>query len=136
MKEVVDLIVFSATRTKLVIIMPSPRQFDRDVGALYKKSLIFKRPFVIENISVSSDRNAVFANTQLDEVSQKFINVFYINREAIFNVSGKPSDLTREFIPYSWEGSHISIYGAKMGAESFLTTRKYEQLISIFDDLR
>ena len=124
----VDLIKASAARARLVLVMPSPRQFDVDTMFLYKRSIMFKSAFPLEQVSTRKDELAVAAQRQLEQATQGLSNVQFISRDALFNVDGKPSDLTRDGIPFSLDGGHISTYGAKAAAAAFLQSPAYQAL--------
>ena len=136
MADVYDVISNAVHKTKLVILMASPSQFDSDVGLLYKKSVFYKEKFDIKKIAQHRNIGAIEMNKQLEELSKKYPNVFYINQESLFNLDGTPSDLSRENIPYSFDGKHISIYGSKKAAYSFLKTGRYSEYVEKISGLQ
>ena len=79
MAGVLDLITMASAMNKLIVLMPSPKQFD-------------------------------------------------IDRESIFNNGGVPADLTKDGMPFTLEGTHISIYGSKNAAASFIDSNQYQAL--------
>ncbi len=123
--EVLEIInIAAADEEKLVIIMPSPELF-------IKRSLknYIYRPS-IENTLVNSvkEQHAAIANKRLSDEANNFENVFFLERHSIFRNSGLPSALTNDNLPYPSDGSHISIYGAKKAAETFLQTDTFERI--------
>lgn len=131
MDGVLKLIDYVAANTKLVVLMPSPKQFDADVMTLYKKSLLHHSVFDIAMLSTREDEKAVKANSLLEAVSRWYKNVLYIDRDSLFNVNGVPSDLTKDGVPFSFDGGHISIYGSKNTVDTFLKSTKYQDLESL-----
>jgi peptidoglycan/LPS O-acetylase OafA/YrhL len=127
MGGVLKLIDYAASKTKLVVLMPTPKQFDSDVVALYKKSLLHDAPFDIKRVSTRKDEAAVDANRLLEEVANRYVNVLYVDRDSLFNIEDSPSDLTKDGIPFSFDGEHISIYGSKHTVDSFLRSKKYKE---------
>lgn len=127
MKGVLDLIDFASSRNKLVILMPSPKQFDVDVMAFHMKSLLYKSSFDINKVSTTKDIKSIEANVLLEKFSRKYKNVLYIDRDALFAVNGLPSNVTKENIPFSLDGSHISVRGSKFAALAFLESKKYRE---------
>lgn len=126
-----EFIKFAASRTKFVVIMPTPKQFDADPVAFYKKSKLFNSEFDVSKIRQTKDINAKFANNLIKEFSKNFNNVIYLDRDVIFSVDQKPSDVTIENMPFSSEGLHISIYGSKKAAESFLKSEQYQNILKM-----
>ena len=130
MAGVLDLITMASAMNKLIVLMPSPKQFDTDIWRHYQKSIIFNATVNFKSVK-SSDRkdgNALIANKILKDFSHKHSNVIYIDRESIFNNGGVPADLTKDGMPFTLEGTHISIYGSKNAAASFIDSNQYQAL--------
>lgn len=128
MNGALDLIKLAATKSKLVVLMPTPKQFDVDAMFLFKRSLMFKADFDLGRVSTEKDIKAKEANQMLASMASKFDNVLYIDRESMFSANGSPSDLTKDQIPFSLDGRHISVYGSKAAAESFMKSPQYQEL--------
>jgi peptidoglycan/LPS O-acetylase OafA/YrhL len=126
MDGVFEFIEKIAADVKVVVIMPSPKIFDHDVMRAYKKSIWWGNDFDVSKISAESDKVALGANKMLEIFSLKHKNIVYVDRDSLFQVSGKSSDLTSEGVPFSLDGGHISIYGAKQSAINFLASKNYE----------
>jgi len=124
--DVVDLIGLAASKSKFVVVMASPKQFDADVMALYRKSILYGAVFDISKVGTLSDKQTIEANRLLEDASKKYGNVIYVDRESIFNLDGRASDLMEGNIPFNLEGVHISIRGSKAAASNFLHSQKYE----------
>jgi peptidoglycan/LPS O-acetylase OafA/YrhL len=125
MRGVYDAISSAAKHTKLVILMASPAQFDLKVGSLHEKLVFYDMNFAKLKLNRHRDRAAIEANQKLEELAKKHTNVFYIDRDSMFNLDGIPSDVSKTNVPFSLDGVHISIYGSKVAAYSFLKTKKY-----------
>jgi peptidoglycan/LPS O-acetylase OafA/YrhL len=128
--SVLDLIAFAASRTKLVVVMAAPKQFDVNPVEAYHKALLAKKPFDIRQIPVTVDAGEARANRLLEEASRRYKNVLYIDRESMFNVDGIPSDVTRDNVPFTLEGAHVSVYGSKAAGAAFVKSKKYQELVT------
>ena len=130
MEGTLDLVGWLADRVKLVVLMSSPRQFDTNVMALYRKSILRGIDFDISWVSSERDSGAVEANEMLESAARRYDNILYVNRESMFNVNGVLSDTMEDGVPFSMDGYHISIQGAKTAAESFLKSETFRELFS------
>jgi len=128
MDGVLALIDYAAQRTKLVVIMATPPQYDVDVMALFRKSLLHNAAFDITKVPSNRDVLAVKANTILEEAAAKYPNVIYIDRNSLFGVAGVPAGMASDGIPFAFDKGHISIHGAKIAADIFLKSTKYKEL--------
>ena len=129
MQGVYDAIDYAAEQTKLVIVMASPTYFDVNVKNMYARSMLFNLDFDISDFSKTGDVEAIAANSEIEEFSSQYDNVFYIDRSSIFNAYGDPSEVTEENIPYSFDQhGHISVYGSKMAAMAFARSNRYREL--------
>ena len=132
LESVFHFINFAAKNTKLVILMPTPKQFDVDVISLYMRSILHNTFFDISDVPTKRDKKAVEADMLIQKFVKKFKNVKYVDRHDLFNLNGNPSDLTKDGIPFSLEGNHISIYGAKNLSEPFLKNKVYYDFLKLF----
>ena len=123
MDGVKDLIQWLSSQVKLVVIMPSPKRYDKNVNALYVRSVFLDHPFDISSVTTKADESAVQAHQQLEQLAGQFSNVLMISRQQLFQ-----GDTTSEKIPYSADGGHISIYGAEAAAELFLSGQGMQEL--------
>ena len=136
MPGVYDAISSAAKHTKLVILMASPAQFELKVGSLHEKLVFYDMNFAKLKLNRHRDLPAIEANQKLEELAKKHTNVFYIDRDSMFNLDGIPSDVSKTNIPFSLDGVHISIYGSKVAAYSFLKTKKYVDFIEATSQLK
>lgn len=128
---VVDLIEKIIDKNKIIILMPSPKQFDSNVLDIYLRKHHQGQIFDIGKVRSSNDLAALQANKLLENISNKSKNVIYISRDEIFAINGKTSDVTEAGIPFSLDGGHISIYGSKAAANYFLNSHESVRLISV-----
>lgn len=136
MQEVSELIALAASKTKLVIVMPSPKIFDRNVGDVYKKSILFNLKFDINSIPAQRDQLAREANDALRRQAALYRNVRFIERDTIFQSHGRPSDLSTDMVPFSYDGGHISIHGSKSAAAQFSALPEGRKLIAAIHHVR
>ncbi len=120
MEGTLQLVEALSSRVGVVLLMPSPKLFDVDVNRLYRKALSFGEPFGLEGVGTSSDRHALAAHAALNQLSQRLPNVIFIDRETLFSVNGQAEGLMQDGIPFSWDGSHISVRGARAAAARYL----------------
>lgn len=128
--EVLALARAAASKVRVVVLMSSPRQFASNVMVAYRKSLLYKEPFDLRRISTSVDEGAASANARLQALAKELPNAVFVDRDAMFVLNGQPSDLTASGVPFSWDGAHISIYGAKQAAPNFLSSQAYRNFIA------
>lgn len=136
MQGVLDVISLAAMETKLVVVMSAPTSFDVDVRRRYERHLFLRLPFDINAMSTERDRQTQHANETLRTLSGNFNNVVFLDRDSLFSASGVRSDVTADGIPYTLDGLHISLYGARSSARSFMGTRSYSDLRQRIGQLR
>ena len=117
-----------AATGKLVVVMPSPKLYDLNPLSAYKKSLMFGQPFSMATIGIERDDSARKANEAMRNAAAERDNIVYVERSDLFTAGGRLSDLDSRGIPFSLDGGHISIYGAKASANAFLRTAKYRDI--------
>ena len=120
MKGLWDLIERAESLGKPVIVMGSPRQFDTDVMRAYRKSQLLGLSFDISKAPSQRDANMLEAHRLIAEKVMKFHHVIYLPREMLFRRLGEPSDLDADGVPFSLEGEHISVRGARAVALNLL----------------
>ncbi|HEX5358054.1 MAG TPA: acyltransferase family protein [Aquabacterium sp.] len=128
--EVQALVRQAATKVRVVVLMSSPKQFGANVMVVYKKSLLHKADFDLSRIPTTVDKEASSANARLQALAQQLPNAVFVDRASMFQLDGQPSDLTANGVPYSWDGAHISIYGARTAAPNFMNSRVYQDFLS------
>lgn len=128
MKGVHDVVALAASKSKLVVLMAAPTAYDANVKYRYERSLLLGNRFDISTLSKVKDIVVLKANDEVRRIAENYSNVIYLSRESLFNIDGKPSDVTARNIPYSFDGGHISVYGSIMSAHAFKGTSSYEVL--------
>ncbi|EGM78156.1 Putative acyltransferase [Rheinheimera sp. A13L] len=122
------LIQSLAPTLKLIVLMASPKQFDFDIMASFKKSIFLDTNFDVSRAPHVKDYLTLNAHKLLKEASDKYSNVLFVDRYSMFVVDGRLSDVTAENIPFSLDGAHISIYGSKQAAETFLKSSQFSEI--------
>ena len=117
---------------KPVVIVPTPKQFDSNVLQAYQQSLMLDRNFTAPT-SPQKDVISKKANQKLSVLTKRFSNVSFIPRDQLYQIQGKPSDLTPSGVPYSFEGTHLSIYGSKSAAPNLMQAPAFKKLLSELD---
>lgn len=116
-------------RGKLVVIMPSPTLFDQDIHAVYTKSRLFGVRFIRSAVTTNRDAEAQLVNAELRDAASTRHRVLFLDRSSMFNQDA----LTSEGRPYSLDGGHISIYGARQAAIKFSGSHTLEDLRQALD---
>ncbi|MBZ8143667.1 acyltransferase, partial [Rubrivivax gelatinosus] len=102
-----------AARVPLVVVMPSPRQYDGDVTAAFQRSRMHGEAFDIADFPAAGDALSVAAHARLQAEAARHANVVFVPREDLFGAGARLPDLAADGIPFSLEGWHISIHGAR-----------------------
>ena len=114
-----------------VFIMPAPYNFSKNPLIDFYKSLYFNHDFDIKKVG-DDDYKVIIANSELNDLSKKYENVYFIDRNLIYNESNtfKVNDID---VPYSLDGGHISIIGSKYSAQHFMNNEHYFNTMKHFD---
>jgi peptidoglycan/LPS O-acetylase OafA/YrhL len=128
MAGVEQLVALAAAKTKLVVLMSSPKQYDVDVMALHQKSLLYGRSFDISSVQAQEDAASVQAHAKLQALTRQYANVVLVGREALFTVNGRLSEVMNDGVPFSLDGSHVSLRGIQAATTHFLTTSSYAEI--------
>jgi hypothetical protein len=138
MTGVLDFITLASNKSKLIILMPAPKQFDTDIWRSYKKAKLFNADFDFKSVQISdmADDDAMAANKLLKDHAKKFSNVIYIDRDSLFHSNGVPTDLSKDHIPFTLDGFHISIYGSKEAANLFMGSGQYSTLVELINSIK
>ena len=134
--DVIDVIDYVAHRSKLVVLMASPMTFDNNIGLLYKRSQFYHLPFNMLHVSDTDDIVPKALNHKLSLLAKKYSNVIFIDRNSMFTSRGKSSFVTKNNIPFSLDGKHISVYGSKQAVEAFMSTTKYQELLLLINQMK
>jgi peptidoglycan/LPS O-acetylase OafA/YrhL len=120
----------AAAVDKLVFVMAGPTLFDTNIAAQYRRRHVFGLPFSVGRFTKQNDATMELANRELETFCQRFANVIFIGRDSMFGANGRASDVTIDNIPFSVDGSHISVYGAESAAGVFLSSPTYRDRIN------
>ena len=120
----IEFIKYASKKTR-VIIMASPKQFDKNIMDAFKKSIWWHTDFDIEMISFDQDNIAQDANKTLYNLAKNNKNIMYIDRNSLFAVNNKLSDITLQNLPFHFDADHISIHGSHSAADIFMNSSKY-----------
>lgn len=120
----------------LVVLMPSPKQFDFHVFDAYMKSVHRHAELRLGEMGQERDKSASLANELLSGLAVAETKVVGLERGDIFLVSGEESDFTSEGVPYNVDGWHISIHGSLYAAKEFLGGAEAQVLREHIEALR
>ena len=109
---------------KRIILMPSPTIFDVNVLKRYKLAEFNNIEFNINTVSKRKDVLANKLNQKLEEYIQQYDNISMLDRASLFS-----SDVSKENIPLSLDGRHLTIYGALQSYQEFKNSDQYKQLV-------
>jgi peptidoglycan/LPS O-acetylase OafA/YrhL len=132
--DVLSLIDFAAANTKTVVVMAAPVAYDINPMELYNKTLLDKTPFDISQVTVVRDEEQIRANAILEATSRHYKNVIYVDRNTLFAIEDRPFGVTKENIPFTLDGLHLSTYGSTNSASIFLQSQKYKDLVMLLDN--
>jgi len=114
-----------AARSRQVVVMPAPRQYDADVTSAFLRARLHGQTLDVAAFPATADAASREAHERLRAVAQRLPNVLFVPREHLFAGAAGPSDVDAEGVPYSLEGWHVSIRGARAAAENFLRSPSY-----------
>jgi len=107
-------------------------QFRKDLNGLRAFAVIyFNQPFDINELD-DNDTLTTAANIRLSEIADQYPNVSFIKRSWLFT-NNNTFTINEVAIPYSLDGKHISILGAKQSAKFFMEQTHYPMLMEKFD---
>lgn len=132
--DVLSLIDFAATNAKIVVIMAAPVAYDINPMELYNKTLLEKTTFDISQVTLVRDEEQTRANAILEATSKHYKNVIYVDRKTLFAIEDRPFGVTRDNIPFTLDGLHLSTYGSTNSAGIFLQSQKYKDLVMLLDN--
>jgi peptidoglycan/LPS O-acetylase OafA/YrhL len=127
-EDVLSLINEMSSKSKLIVIMPSPKQYDKSPVSQYAKSQWFHNSEIFDplNVSANNDIKAIEANEILLNIARKYKNVIFLSRRDVFN----QRESSANGIPYSAEGVHLSVFGSKDIVKEFINGNAYKNLIT------
>ena len=129
--EVIEFANYSVAQGVNVFIMASPTSYDTNVLKRFSNSLFNEKfAFDLSQMPKSKDILTREVNSLLADYATRTNHVYFINREEMFK-SSDSFTLNGMLIPYSLDGGHISLEGAKQAAKLFMSnnTDVYLQLL-------
>jgi peptidoglycan/LPS O-acetylase OafA/YrhL len=117
----------AAAKAPLVVVMPTPVQYDLSPLAFYEKSVMYGNSFRIEDLSRKRDEAARRADAQIAAFAGGMSNVVVLSREDVFGKAGKML-VSDDGVPFSTDGLHISVHGAVRAAQAFTQTTRWLEL--------
>lgn len=133
LNEVIDVANAITDAGGKVVIMASPVIFDVNVKAKYERSLWLNQVFDVKKYPRSKDVIASEANRALEDAVSGNPGIIFLKRESLFNIDGIASDVTSDNVPYSVDGSHLSRYGSKAAAYSFIDSEQFNDLTALME---
>ncbi|APW37160.1 hypothetical protein RD110_08075 [Rhodoferax koreense] len=123
-----EAVSFASTHSATVVIMPSPPRYDANLGLKFARNLANGVDFNIEKYTMKENHAITEANLAIKNIASKYKNVIYLDQEEVFPKSGT-NLLDGTVLPLSFDGAHISIFGARTSAEFFAKTQAYKLVI-------
>ena len=111
-----------------VVIMAAPTRYKKNPLQGFYRSAYFGVPFKMGRL-VKADILTRAANQHLERIANKYDNVHFLKRSMLFS-STDTLVLNGIEIPYSLDGVHISMLGAKHSAIHFRDSKQYEAIMS------
>lgn len=119
----------TAAKTPLVVVMPTPVQYDLSPLAFYQKSVMYGNNFRIESLSRKRDEAAMQADARIAAYAKRIDNVIVLSRTDVFG-DGNRLFVADSGAPYSADGLHISVHGAQRAANAFLKTPRGREIMA------
>jgi len=129
--DVANVVETAADLNINVFVMSAPTRYVKSPLQEFYKSQYFGTSFDINNVK-EADQMTQQANLWLEKLASQFSNVHFLNRAMLFPKSNTLFENSIE-IPYSLDGKHLSILGAKHSAQYFRDSKYYDRLMSNFD---
>ncbi len=127
LKDIYDFIDYATSHGVKVVIMPSPPSFDINVLDYFKDAYTFGRNLNYETLPNKSNLATLAVNKEFEVAFSEQKNVFVIPQDSLFNGQHSFKNNGIE-IPYSLDGSHISIAGSKHSFKNFLNSNNFNEL--------
>lgn len=129
--DLMAVIDIAANMNINVFIMAAPYRYEQNPLNLFYRSVYFNQKF---DIDIVRGRDSLMeeANNSLKFFSNDYTNVHFLSRSLLYS----KNNLFRVgsfSIPYSFDGQHLSILGAKYSAKNFMKQRSYLKIMSEFD---
>lgn len=116
-----------------VIVMPTPTRLNPDVLLRAQRAAYFGRSFDSAVLASPEDAQAVEGNHRLRAYCAGKAGVIFLDRPQVFQVDGVASDLTADKLSYSFDGRHLSVYGALAAGEQFARSDDFRRILALVD---
>ncbi|MDR3410362.1 MAG: acyltransferase family protein [Formivibrio sp.] len=126
--EVERLVDEASSKTKVLILMAAPFKFDTNPRVVFESALFVGARASLNSIGTKLDFPLHEANARVRGLAGRYRNAVYVTRDQMFSINGALSPVDRLGIPYTFDGSHISIHGALSAADNFMATPQYQIL--------
>jgi hypothetical protein len=129
--EVEQVINFIRKYDKKIIIMPSPVKYDLNVGKRYLYTKLLDLPSSSMSFPYTKDEKVSLFDDKLQTIISGEQNGLFISRYNTFSLDNgiTLSPLSKENVPYSLDGGHLSVYGATQAAINFEESNQYSSFI-------
>ncbi|MEX9215105.1 acyltransferase family protein [Providencia rettgeri] len=127
LEDIKNAIKVASKHSKMVYVFAQPVLYENLVMNTYlrhKVTAVFSGGF-IRNDSLPTQLNIEIERYIHNE---EFKNVIFVNRKTLYG-SELGDDLTPENLPYTYDGGHLSEYGAKAAAKNFKESTLYNQFL-------
>lgn len=133
--EVLDVVSYANKHGIKVIVMPTPPSYFKDPYNEFEKTILMD-----VELDITRLRNNDDGNSYISDKLKKMKDDIFINQESLFNENGL-FEYYNIHVPYSLDGSHMSLLGSKKAYEHFLKSndsykiRKYTNVQSDLSSL-
>lgn len=109
---------------KKVIIMDAPYNFDTDIALQFKRALWFDRPFNLKHYLPSMEyKKQIQARQYLEQIATQYSHTLLLHHDDLFPAP----QLTENHLPYSSDGSHLSVDGSLNSAHYFMQQKGFTE---------
>lgn len=129
--DIEELIYEAAKNDVNIFILAGPYQYQKNPLNITYRNIYFDSS-ATNNDSGDSDVMMKKANIKLKKLTEKYENVYFIDRTSLYE-DDNTFELGGLDIPYSADGGHISILGAKQSAQHFMRQDEYKHIIKQFN---
>jgi hypothetical protein len=126
--DAIQFIDDAAKSGRWVIVMPTPQRFDRESFRKMQRERFFSANVDLGKVSSTEDALAREGNELIGACCNTHPNLVVLTRDQIFQVDGRPSNLTRDNVTYSFDGRHLSVHGSLAAAQDFVDSPAFMHL--------
>jgi peptidoglycan/LPS O-acetylase OafA/YrhL len=130
--EIESIVELLANKGKTVYLLPSAVGYDMDIVKKFQVLLFNELPFDTDRFSKTADNSNLEIHKALLSLSSKHGNVNFISREHLYE-SHDQFIIDNINVPYSLDGSHISLIGSKNLTSQFIKSKHAKQLLEVIN---